>query len=962
MLEELKRNKKWVLTFTCDKIPLTLSQKFIHGLPEDYATNDVFLDKEHLLNNVKKNSSENGSEYYTGDVENSGCSDRFSAYWLDYNLASKIVRNYVYLHPTSVNELVLGYVLTVDDNYTVIDLDRDVSEVIDTETQENIAYQDEVIKKFDSYTERSVSGKGYHIWLKSKISPLLYPKNNGAGSTAIRSGTNSPVKLKGFEIYSQDRYMTVTEDFIENGNQNIEDRQELLNELCQEIKKPYTIKADDQKYTPKLNDEEINEELNFLCCSILNSGKRQRFLDLFLNRVNYEYVNNSLKRISNPEFNISYPSRSEADMGFFALCKDFSRNTDVLKSLFMLSELSKRDKANRKDYLSGIIQKAFLIQDTESIDGIQIDYDALEKQEMTQEKEEKEKENRKKKLVDELINKKYINRSTTEIYTNSQWDNEKTNPLYKINELFADILYATGVVEQLSVSGIELDSSTLPFLSNKEISLNRMLDNGFINANNFDISDNNIMLIPPLSSGLLYELTEWSYKTRIKPVLEVSLTSSLGIISAIAGKMWQLPTRAGLNNYFILCAKSGIGKEGLHTTKDDVVNQVLKINRTSNIKKFILNEDFVSGQALIKYCATTCDSDNGCEQYTSVCNYQKEFGKRLSQMSEKCIDNNSQTLKSAYLLLYTGSARDDVLNGMSYSNKENNVSECKAPAFSIVGETTISGYAEAISPQMAKDGFLSRFITITYNGKSVPQNYDHLEDPIPTNTLISLNEFVEYSANKAGINLSATTNFVTVKLDDNAKKISQMIEDLALEILNKIDEQEHFRQAWNRAQLKILKLSALCAVGQNYMNPIITVQHIAWATRLVFTDIANIYNLISSGETNLIENIDTVAIDNIKQVMKEFITTRDKDRLAKKTKISLGLIMRLTQSRVVPFVYIYEVLKQNKALSKARGGYVKMLTETLKNMEMTGSVQSLEKSTCVSAYGVYSVCYKLIED
>ena len=199
-----------------------------------------------------------------------------------------------------------------------------------------------------------------------------------------------------------------------------------------------------------------------------------------------------------------------------------------------------------------------------------------------------------------------------------------------------------------------------------------------------------------------------------------------------------------LNNYFILCAKSGVGKEGLHTTKDDVVNQVLKINRTSNIKKFILNEDFVSGQALIKYCATTCDSDNGCEQYTSVCNYQKEFGKRLSQMSEKCIDNNSQTLKSAYLLLYTGSARDDVLNGMSYSNKENNVSECKAPAFSIVGETTISGYAEAISPQMAKDGFLSRFITITYNGKSVPQNYDHLEDPIPTNTLISLNEFVEY--------------------------------------------------------------------------------------------------------------------------------------------------------------------------------------------------------------------------
>ena len=76
----------------------------------------------------------------------------------------------------------VGYVLTADDPFTCIDLD-----VKGDVKPEDF---DSHIQMLDSYTERSVSGKGFHVWVEGRV--------------------EKPAKSPNIEIYSQDRFMICT--------------------------------------------------------------------------------------------------------------------------------------------------------------------------------------------------------------------------------------------------------------------------------------------------------------------------------------------------------------------------------------------------------------------------------------------------------------------------------------------------------------------------------------------------------------------------------------------------------------------------------------------------------------------------------------------------------------------------------------------------------------------------------
>jgi putative DNA primase/helicase len=70
----------------------------------------------------------------------------------------------------------IGFVLTAEDPYAVIDLDG----VVDPETGEIESWAAELVDRFDSYAELSPSGKGLHIWVRGSIEGI-----NKAGSPPI---------------------------------------------------------------------------------------------------------------------------------------------------------------------------------------------------------------------------------------------------------------------------------------------------------------------------------------------------------------------------------------------------------------------------------------------------------------------------------------------------------------------------------------------------------------------------------------------------------------------------------------------------------------------------------------------------------------------------------------------------------------------------------------------------------
>lgn len=106
----------------------------------------------------------------------------------------------------------IGFVLTESESFAVIDLD-DVRNPITGEIDEGSL---EIIKKLDSYTEVSPSGKGVHIWVNGKVPDGRRRKGN-------------------FEVYDSDRYMTVTGDHFEGTPLKINDRQKELEDVYDTI-------------------------------------------------------------------------------------------------------------------------------------------------------------------------------------------------------------------------------------------------------------------------------------------------------------------------------------------------------------------------------------------------------------------------------------------------------------------------------------------------------------------------------------------------------------------------------------------------------------------------------------------------------------------------------------------------------------------------------------------------------
>uniref|UniRef100_UPI003CEB9CBB bifunctional DNA primase/polymerase n=1 Tax=Brevundimonas sp. TWP2-3-2 TaxID=2804648 RepID=UPI003CEB9CBB len=81
----------------------------------------------------------------------------------------------------------IGYVITADDGLTCVDLD-----VKDDASPEVIARHAAIIETLDSYTERSLSGRGWHVWVYGET---------GAGR-----------RRDSVEVYSQNRFIICTGD------------------------------------------------------------------------------------------------------------------------------------------------------------------------------------------------------------------------------------------------------------------------------------------------------------------------------------------------------------------------------------------------------------------------------------------------------------------------------------------------------------------------------------------------------------------------------------------------------------------------------------------------------------------------------------------------------------------------------------------------------------------------------
>lgn len=206
----------------------------------------------------------------------------------------------------------IGYCFISDDPYTVIDLDvkNEVNEPEPGKWTTDIQHAGfaRIVEDFDSYTERSQSGQGVHIWIKGKVGPGKRHR-------------------EGVEVYSQERFMVCTG--VVHRDMPIEERQDLLGLLIRKIEatRAQAVWTHLHELPERFSDEHVlakaRDAANGLKFQLLMDGRWDQVVGL------------------------QEKSASEADVALVAILGFYSRSNKQVRRLFMQSQLARRDKYQR---------------------------------------------------------------------------------------------------------------------------------------------------------------------------------------------------------------------------------------------------------------------------------------------------------------------------------------------------------------------------------------------------------------------------------------------------------------------------------------------------------------------------------------------------------------------------------------------------------------------------------------
>ncbi|MBD5803078.1 hypothetical protein AZOA_25130 [Azoarcus sp. Aa7] len=202
----------------------------------------------------------------------------------------------------------IGFVLTRDDPYSIIDLDNKPEHPA---TPEQLVRHQKIYETFNSYTELSVSGTGVHI--------------------VVRGAIPSGVHRDNVEVYSELRFMAFTGKVLRD--MPIVDYQQWLLVLHGEMHSTESAELVDREGT--MDDREL--------------------VDMAMNATNADKFN----QLCRGEWETGeWPSQSEADFALLSIIGFYTDDNEQVRRIFRMTALGKREKATRDDkYLNRALAK-----------------------------------------------------------------------------------------------------------------------------------------------------------------------------------------------------------------------------------------------------------------------------------------------------------------------------------------------------------------------------------------------------------------------------------------------------------------------------------------------------------------------------------------------------------------------------------------------------------------------------
>lgn len=656
-------------------------------------------------------------------------------------------------------------------------------------------------------------------------------------------------KRSSIEIYSSGRYATMTGKVYED--KPIADRHELLNQLFLQMGGPAQTNS-----TVDEPERDSDDRIIEIASTAANS---QKFLDLF-----------------GGNWNNYYPSQSEADLALIDIIAFYTQNRNQIIRIFRKSALGKRQKATRVDYIAWMINKSFdRLGPKLDFDGWKINLD------------------------------KQLAASSNGKTAAFDAEDVGSNPAAVAND--SQLNLPLGAVAQRSEpfahNGLVAGSNPASPTNNASVAqgIEHQPSKPVVVGSTPTGSAN---ILPP--PGLVGEIAQFIYAAAPRQVPEIAIAGAMGLMAGICGKAYNV-SGTGLNQYILLLANTGSGKEAIAYGIDKIINAVQMSVPVAS--EFVGPSEIQSGPALIKDLAERAS-------YVSILG---EFGLRLRQLSNERANGAEISLRRMILDLYHKSGYGQTVRPTIYSDKSKNVAAISAPAFSIVGESTPERFYDILNEEMISEGLLPRFMIIEYNGARPPSNTNSASAQ-PSIALVE--KIAQLMANAKTV--MANRKVINVNYSSEADRMLKDFDKLADNRINSTDK-EILRHLWNRAHLKALKISALIACGQNMFNPIIDVEAASWAINVVMHDIHTLSDKFMSGVVGK-SSEETKQADDLTKMIRFFVSEPWE-------KVKPYFVdERFYHARIIPYAYLSRRLLSMASYRNDRLGATTALKRTLQTM------------------------------
>jgi hypothetical protein len=708
----------------------------------------------------------------------------------------------------------IGFVLTNEDPYLIIDCDNTGGDA-----SAQIA-QNKIYNLFDSYTELSPSGLGVHIIIKAKI-----PRGR---------------RRSFVELYSAERYMTMTGDVV--NNKHIREAHEVLSNGLT-VQQSVDIlfeqmggKAVDFSYGDDQPQKEDDLLINERAAAALNGEK-------------YSHLYNG-------NWQQYYTSQSEGDFALIDILAFYTQNIEQITRMFRASELGKREKAQRDDYVGYMIRKAFDRQlPPVDIDGLRI-----------------------------------------------AWENmnigigEAGNPGEP--ESSADVPASNGKAARPSVSS--------------------------------DIPD----AVKPFPPGLLGEVAQYILDASPRPVREIALAGAIGFLSGIAGRAYNTYTGSGLNQYILLLAPTGTGKDAISDGVSKIFDAV-QLNVPA-AKDFRGPGELVSSAGLIRWM----------EKKPCCISILGEIGLMMQQMASPNANTHIKGLQRVLTQMYSKSGKGKTFDPSAYSDKEKNTDHVKSPSLTLVGESVPGEFYSALDENLISNGLLPRFCIFEYTG-SRPYYQEGKEFVKPSFSLVqSVTNLMAQSAT-----LGANGNFHAVEATGEAQEKFRQFDKWTTDQINKSGANEVLRHLWNRAHLKALKLASIYAIGMNYLNPVVDLVSTDWATNMI---VEQTYKLIDKFENNEVGQLQGGEDKQMQDLLHAVVTFMDSphDKYAK-----YGGTAEMHKDGVFTQSHVQRRLVSMSSFRQDRLGASNAIKRALNNLLEGDDLRELPTAQMQAKYGIRAKAY-----